>query len=130
MTYSPKYCSISDVKAKLKPRADRFRDEEILLGIEQGERETDDFFESCNRDVDHLTVEETKAAKWISLVKTCRFMVSALPLDVNEKRLLFEQLKDEDGNLTLGIMRRIFKISTSLKGVYKRIPVKEEEFYG
>lgn len=130
ISYTPKYTSITDVKAKLKPRADRLSDDDILLGIEQGERETDDFFESCNRDVDNLTEEETKAAKWIALVKSCRFLVSALPIKVEEKRLLFEQLKEEDGNLTLGIMRRVFKIPAHLKGVFKRIPVEEEDFYG
>lgn len=129
MSYSPKYTSITDVKAKLKPRADKLSDEDILLGIEQDKRETEDFFEACNRDINNLTQHELKAARWVSLVKSCRFLVSALPLNVNEKRQLYEALNEENYNLTLGIMRRVFKIPTHLKPVFKRIPIENKEFY-
>jgi len=130
MSYVPKYTSISDVKNKLKPRADDLTDSEILFGIEQGEREAEDFFESCGRDVESLTTEESKAIKWISLVKSCKFLVSALPISYDDKVLLFDQLREEDHNLSLGIMRRVFKMDVALRGVYKRIPIKEEDFYG
>jgi len=129
MSYTPKWTSISNVKMKLKPRADNLSDDEIILGIEQGEKETEDFFEACGRDSSNLTDEETKAARWISLVKSCIFLVSALPLGVNEKRQLLEDLREEEKQLVQGIMFRLYRIPVAGKGVYKRIPVEEEDFY-
>lgn len=129
MSYTPIWTSISDVKTKLKPRADDLTDADILLAIEQGENETENWFESCNRDSANLTSEEVKAARWIALVKSCRFLVSALPMDTDEKRQLHEDLREEEEQLLQGLMFRLYNIKTSGKGIYKRIPVEEEDFY-
>jgi len=128
MSYTPKYTNLNRVRLKLQPRADELSNETILLAIEEAERRTDEFFESCRIATSSLSKGQKYFARNHSTLTACILLISALPTSVEDRRALTETLRNQLHASEIQFIRKQFKVE-ELKPVYKRIPVKDEEFY-
>jgi len=124
----PTWVAVTDIKQKLTPKADGLTDGEILLAINAGEYRTETFLLSCNRP-QPFSEEDNRFAKQHAIVTSSLYLLSALPIDVNERRALREALLDELKDLENGYIRRVYSTTVEVKSKMKFIPRKHEDFY-
>jgi len=124
----PVWITATDIKQKLTPKANELTDGVIFLAIEAGEYRTETFLLSCNRSKP-FSEEDNKFAKQHAIVTSCLYLLSALPIDANERRALREALLDELKDLENGYIRRVYPTTVEVKPKMKFIPRKHKDFY-
>jgi len=120
MSYVPKYTSLDLVRSKVRPRADELTDTEVLYGIEEGERATDDFLIAAGYDIDNLSQKDQKAAKGLATVKAAISLIPAFPTSVEDKRELRDALRSEEELIEKRMVRRT-RMPSKVRAVFKRI---------
>ena len=127
MAYVPKYTSITIIR-QFQKLLQEVSDEDVLKGLEFGEKFCEDFLKACGYELDDLPSEVEERAEALSTWRAIENLALRVPVDNPDRIEILEQAREMASNLEKKLQQRIKKTGTKgVRAVMKEIKEDAEQ---